>query len=119
MAAQHDVLVELRAGKMAYVDRMLKADARRGFIRVLQVGLGAWLPAADMHNQGQQLVTPPPPAAWRPQDEHGMNHFQWQERTTAEPEADVIVFPGEAVFEKARAPPGGQVRVAQAKCWQL
>lgn len=48
-----------------------------------------------------------------------MNHFQWQERTTAEPEADVIVFPGEAVFEKARAPPGGKVRLAQAKCWQL
>ena len=39
------------------------------------------------------------------QDEHGMTHLLWLERTGAgpvasEPETDVIVFPGEATFSK-------------------
>lgn len=43
------------------------------------------------------------------QTEDGLVHLQWLERTeaglsTAEPENDVILFPGEATFEKVGEP---------------
>jgi hypothetical protein len=33
-----DTLLEFKAGKMQYVDKTLKADSRRGLIRLMQAG---------------------------------------------------------------------------------
>eukprot|EP00877_Chromochloris_zofingiensis_P010437 jgi/Chrzof1/5647/Cz16g10040.t1 len=69
------LLVEFRAGKLMLEGKMLKPDTRKGLLRVIRT-------------------------------EDGLVHLQWLERTeaglsTAEPENDVILFPGEATFEKA------------------
>lgn len=33
-------------------------------------------------------------------DDQGLVHFKWCEKEAQEPEIDVVVFPGEAIFEK-------------------
>jgi len=67
-------LQEVRAGRMLLEGKMLKADPRKGCIRIAI-------------------------------DENDLVHFQWAERApaaSAAAELDIVVFPDESVFDKAR-----------------
>ena len=113
LAAGCRLIVEARAGKMTLEDKMLKADPRKGLLRVIRVRARAVLqrlPRRETH----AFCSPPAlnNTNLTQQTEDGLLHLEWFERlergmASEAPENDTIVFPGEAEFDKARCVGGG------------
>ena len=109
MATSDDVLVQFRAGLMNVENKTLKADQRKGLVRLLQVS-SKTAPVSVPYCQTQSWYIV---CCFRhhvvAQADDGLLHFRWFERVGAaeakgDAQIDSIIFPGEATFSKVPTP---------------
>ncbi len=106
MATPEDVVLQFRAGLMKAENNTLKADQRKGLVRLSQVLRRNTV--MSLTGRTGYGLHPDLSCIWfLLQAEDGLLHFRWYERvgtseTKGSAQHDTIVFPGEATFTKVQ-----------------